>query len=62
MLYTDDTMKLQFSIKVPSSNNDHGVLIVCKFNDLMWSSTDKLIFFTTYKPATIIFILAHFVR
>ena len=41
-----------FSITFLSLKNVNGILLVCNFNDLMWSSTDNFKSFTEYKPAT----------
>ena len=45
-------LPIWFSIKVLSLKNVGGILLVCKFNDLMWSSTDNFKSFTEYKTAT----------
>ena len=35
-------LPIRFSVKVVSLKNVSGILLVCKFKDLMWSSTDNL--------------------
>ena len=45
-------LPIWFSIKFPSLKNVNRILLVSKFNNLIWSSTDNFKSFTEYKPAT----------
>ena len=50
-------LRTWFSIKVFSLKNVNGILIVCRFNDLMWSSNDNFKSCTNTKQQLVALVL-----